>query len=968
MPFAERIRRPTVLLVVVAALWISGCSSRPPSSSDPIRYGSKAEWVHATIARLTLEEKIGQMIMSKAFGYYYSAGSDEYRRLEHLVKEHKFGGLIMMQGEVYEAAELLNRMQSLADVPLLVGSDLEWGAAMRIRRSTRFPEAMAVAATRDTGLAFRMGEALGREARAMGIRQVFAPVADVNINPANPVINTRSFGEDPQLVSEMAVAVAAGLRSAGVLATAKHFPGHGDTDIDSHLDLPRISASRERLDSVELRPFRALIGSGIASVMIAHLEVPAVDRSGLRPSTLSPAVVQGLLLDELGFRGLVITDAMDMGALVKTFGSDSAAVRAVEAGVDILLILPDEDGAVEALVRAVGSGRISAERIDRSVRKILEVKWDLGLVENRMAAIAEIPSVVGAREHLLLAKEIARRSVTVLRNDGVLPLERNGKKRILAVLTTDAENARTEIHRPSSPWPNEGSGDYFLSLFRRRYGPNVDVVRLDPSSNALDIDGARKKLRDADMILCPIFSKARSGSGSFGLPAAVAKFLDSLPMSGKPVAVVALGSPYAAAAVSGAQAAVCTYSDAEPSTEAVVELLFGEIPSRGRLPITIPGLYPYGTGLDLKQSLVRRDAPESAGFDADSLALLDSVVARAIRESAFPGAELLVARDGAVVYQKAFGRFTYDAASPPVTSATMYDIASLTKVVATTSVIMKLYDESRIKLDDPVVSYVPEFGNRGKEPITIRNLLLHNGGLPAFKRLYLTCRTPEEALDSVYQTELIYPIGDSTVYSDFDFIMLGKVAERITGVPLDWLADSLFFRPLGMTRTFFRPDSLLRQGIAPTEFDSVVRRGLVPGTVHDENAYILGGVSGHAGVFSTAQDLAVFMAMIMNGGSYGGKSYLSPETVQMFTTRSRAGSPRALGWDMKSISGYSSAGSLFAPSTFGHTGFTGTSIWADPERKIFVILLTNRVYPTRINTKISKVRPIVHDTVIRALR
>jgi CubicO group peptidase (beta-lactamase class C family) len=298
----------------------------------------------------------------------------------------------------------------------------------------------------------------------------------------------------------------------------------------------------------------------------------------------------------------------------------------------------------------------------------------------------------------------------------------------------------------------------------------------------------------------------------------------------------------------------------------------------------------------------------------------------------------------------------------------MYDLASVTKVVATTSVIMHLYDESRLKLDDRVAEYLPEFANHGKERITLRNLLVHNAGLPPFKRLYLTCRSAAQALDSVYQTEMIYPTGDSTVYSDFDFILLAKVAERITGVGLDVLADSLFFHPLGMSRTQFNPDSLLWSSIAPTEFDSVVRHALVQGTVHDENAYILGGVAGHAGLFSTASDLAIFMTMLTNGGNYGGHQYLSPETVTLFTTRQKSASSRALGWDTRSATGYSSAGALFGPKTFGHTGFTGTSIWADPERKIFVILLTNRVYPTRNNRKIGEIRPIVHDTVIRALR
>jgi CubicO group peptidase (beta-lactamase class C family) len=657
-----------------------------------------------------------------------------------------------------------------------------------------------------------------------------------------------------------------------------------------------------------------------------------------------------------------------MGGLVNGFGSDSSAVRAVEAGVDILLILPDEDGAVEAIMNAVRSGRIAEERINRSVRKILGYKWDLGLVQNRMVDMDKLPDKIGTKDHLLVAKQIARKAVTVLKNDNILPLERNGKKKILSIITSDLENYRTEIHRSGSPWPNEVVGDYFMTQVRRRYGSNIETARIDPSSTSVSLDSVRKKARNADIILCPVFSKARSASGKFGLPVSVVRFLDSLSGLGKPVIVLAMGSPYTIAAFPNAATYVCAYSDAEPVTEATVEVLFGEVPALGKLPVTIPGMFAYGEGIEIRQSLVRRDSPESVGLESDSLAQIDSVMTRAIRDKAFPGGQVLVAKDGAVVYSKSFGRLEYDSTSTRVNSNTLYDLASVTKVIATTSVIMKLYDEQKIQLDDSVAKYIPEFANNGKDGITIRNLLLHNGGLPPFKRLYLTVKSPQEALDSVYQTEMVYRTGDSTLYSDFDFILLAKIAERITGVSLDWLADSLFFKPLGMTRTMFQPDSVLWPNTAPTEFDSVVRKAIVRGTVHDENAYVLGGIAGHAGLFSTANDLSVFLQMILNGGSYGGKQFLRPETVNLFTTKQSATSSRALGWDTRTVNGYSSAGSLFSAKSFGHTGFTGTSVWVDPERKIFLILLANRVYPTRNNSKIGNIRPKIADIVIRALQ
>ena len=950
------------VLLVYSILWLAGCAGGPPGPDNRAR----TEWVEGTLKRLTLDQKVAQMVMSRSYGYYYSGGSDEYRRLERLVKARKVGGLIFFQGDVYETAALVNRLQKLADVPLLIASDFEWGSAMRIRRGTRFPEAMAIGATRDTSLARALGKAIGVEARSIGVRIDFAPVADVNVNPENPVINTRSFGEDPLLVGGMATAFSQGLQSTGVMATGKHFPGHGDTQVDSHLDLPLINVTRGRMDSVELSPFRQLIRGGISAIMIAHLEVPAVEQQHTLPATLSRSIVHGLLEGELQFNGLVVTDAMDMGALVHGFGADSSAVRAVEAGVDVILIPTDEDRAVEAVANAVRSGRIPEERINQSVRKLLGYKWSAGLADKRVVDLEKIPEAVGTPEHLLLAKQIARKSITVLKNDSVLPVARFGKKRILNITVSDAGQVRTEINRPGNQWPNEPVGDYFNAQLKKRYS-NLRTVLIDPSSNELDFDTVRIMANHADLVLCTVFSKARSGAGQFGLTPALTGCVQSVLALKKPSVVLAMGSPYILAAFPEASASICSYSDCEPSTEAIAEVLFGEIPSRGKLPVTIPGRYSYGSGIDLGMEVLRYDLPESAGFQRDSLSLLDTILTRAIADSAFPGGQLLVSRDGAVVYNKSFGSLEYGSASPPVNASTMYDLASMTKVVATTSALMRLYDEGRIGLDDSVVRYLPEFGNHGKESIRIRNLLVHNGGLPPFKRLFLTCSSAAQALDSVYQTDLIYPTGDSTVYSDFDFIVLGKVVERISGTTLDNYADSVFFAPLGMTRTMFRPDSSLRSNIAPTEFDALLRKQLVWGVVHDENAHILGGVSGHAGLFSTASDLAVLMQMLTNGGKYGGKRYLKPETIALFTAKQSEKSTRALGWDTKTVNGYSTAGTLFSEHSFGHTGFTGTSVWADPDRKVVTIFLTNRVYPTRANNKIAKVRPAVHDAIIRAM-
>ncbi len=925
-----------------------------------------SDWVNETLEGMTLEEKVGQMIFVRAFGYFQNDSTPRMRRLFDLVEKRKVGGICLFQGDIHTSALLVNRLQERAAVPLLVAADFEWGMAMRLRRSTRFPEAMALGASRDTTLAFEMGRVIGMEARSVGIRQVYAPVADVNNNPANPVINTRSFGENPGLVASMASAVSRGLQSAGVIATAKHFPGHGDTDVDSHLGLPFMRHSRGRMDSVELVPFRSLVRAGVGSVMVAHLEVPSLGgRTGV-PSTLSAETVDSLLVRSMGFTGLVVTDAMDMAGLTKNFGPDRAAVMAVEAGIDVILLPEDEDGAIEGILAAVRAGRISPERIDRSVRKILTMKEWTGLPDGGPIDLAVASSVVGGSGSRRLAKEIARASVTLLKNDGILPLG-TGKGRILHVVVTDAEDYRTEINRPDIAWPNERAGDYYAGLIRARWN-RTQTMRVDPSTTRAVLDSLTKLARDAGTVVVSVFSKARSANGSLGLPESLVVAINKMVASNPKSVIVSLGSPYVLAALPGAAAYVAAYSDAEASTEAVAELLFGETPARGRLPVTIPETFPYGSGIITNQLTLRHDSPSEAGIDPGALARVDSVLLAAIADSAFPAAQLVVVRENAVVLDKAYGRPTYDHEDPGVSTTNLFDIASMTKVVATTAAVMKLFDEGKLGLDDRAGRFIPRLATGAKATITIEQLLRHTAGLPPFRNYFLTCSTPEQALDSVFSTPLVAKPGDTTIYSDFGFIVLGKIVEAVSGARLDRYVDSVFYSPLGMTRTMFLPPAAMADSVMPTEYDSLYRHALVRGIVHDENAYALGGVSGHAGLFSTAEDLAVFMQMLMNGGTYGGVRYLRAQTVALFTARRDTSQERGLGWDFVSLSGYTSAGAFFGPLSYGHTGFTGTSIWADPGKKIFIILLTNRVYPTRNNQKIRSVRPAVHDAVQGALR
>lgn len=932
---------------------------------------TKTDWVEETLSRLTIEEKVGQMIMPRATGYFVNSQSDEYKKMLHLVTNRKVGGFCFFQGDVYATAVTINKLQEISDVPLLLSADFERGGPMRIRRMTSFPEAMAVGAARSPELAFQMGKIVATESRAIGVHINFAPVVDVNNNSLNPVINTRSYGESPQLVADIASAYAAGMQTNGLIATAKHFPGHGDTDVDSHYDLPVLNVSRARLDKIELPPFKQLIDKGVMGIMTAHLAVTAFDGKQRIPASLSKNITTNLLQNELGFKGLIITDALEMRGVTKIFGVADAAIRSVESGADILLLPPDEDAAINAILNAIKRGKISQARIDSSVRKILAVKQWLKLDENRLVDVNKISDVVSSPEHRQVAKEISQSSITVVKNERSIPI--NPRMNTLALIISDTDDYRSDINRAGNANPNERVGDYFLGELRARSN-KIKSVRLSPRSNQIDFDAAITQIRASDVVVCALFVKIRTRTNPYGLSRNLIDFINSIStLKGKTakIILVAFGNPYTVGVLKNSDAVVFAYSDTELSTEAVTEILFGEIKANGELPVTIPvatsgvTMYAFGSGLKISKTTLHEDKTTT---DLKKFKRVDRTIKSAIDDKAFPGAQVMVIKEGEVLHHQNYGRQDYSSDSPEITDSTLYDVASLTKIVGTTAAIMRLFDDGKINIDDKVIKYIPAFASNGKENITIQNLLLHNSGLPAWQKFYLTCKSADEVLDSVYNSKLIYKTGDSIVYSDFGFIVLGKIIEGVTGLGLDVYLKNEFFDPLGMENTLFNPPTKWLHKIAPTEIDTIWRKMLVHGTVHDETASLLGGISGHAGLFSTAPDLAKFAQMILNSGSYGGVQYIKSETIKLFTERTDLKTKRGLGWDFKTLNGYSSAGNLFGQKSFGHTGFTGTSLWIDPDRNLIVLFLTNRVHPTRANNKIIKIRSELHDAVIEAMR
>ncbi|MDX1674623.1 MAG: glycoside hydrolase family 3 N-terminal domain-containing protein [Longimicrobiales bacterium] len=981
-------------------------------------------WVDSVVASLDTRGLAAQLVFPWMWGRYVPADSDEARRLQAWVAAG-VGGIITSIGPPVALADKLNRLQRQADIPLLIAADLENGPGMRIRGGTLlpygldmgggtvFPPAMGIGATDDPSLAYEMGRITAREARAVGIHLVFAPVVDVNNNPANPIINTRSYGGDPAAVAAFATAQIAGLQEHGVLATAKHFPGHGDVEDDTHLVPLILRIDAERADSVELVPYRAAIRADVAGVMSAHIAFPALAGDSTVPATLSARMLDSLLVREMGFDGLVVTDALDMGAIVQRFGAGDAAVRALEAGADILLQPTDPFLMIEAVAAAVDSGRISRARLVRSARKILEAKARVGLHRQRTVDIGRVADVVGAPGHAEAATRAAERSVTLVRDrDGLVPLVPLRHRRVLVVSYTDVLD------------PFAGRG---LARALEAELPAVERAVLGPERPPASVlDSLVSRAESADLVIFAVDARARGRAGA--LDSATTAAIRAV-AAARPSILVSLGNPYLVSELPEIGTYLLGWSGADVSQAAVGRALVGRSPIVGSLPIAIPPDHGRGEGLGRPaipyppvavESRIPTGQPGSMRPEAlDSLA---AAVEAAIADGVTPGAAVVVGTSrGAWV--GGFGRTDHRPDAPPVTDSTLYDLASLTKVVATTGAVMRLVEQRRMTLDAPISRYLPDWPGGWWDRVTVQRLLIHRAGLPPFIRFWHPSegglRGDSAILGAIAALEPAYPPDTEYRYSDLGFILLGAAVEAVTGTSLAAYLDAELWTPLGMHDTGFNPtgptwvaphrgeqirdtvggldpavDSMpvrdpamaslpapdsaaLRfdlARIAPTEIDTILRGVHVHGQVHDENAWAMGGVAGHAGLFSCAADLARFAHTLLRAGRAGETRVLSPSVVARFTTR-HPGTGRALGWDAVDSIAPESADSgprrgidaPFSPSAFGHTGFTGTSLWVDPARDLYVILLTNRVNPTREQGGIGALRRAVHEWAVRAV-
>ena len=993
----RRILRPICVWLGAAVLAAAACAPRTPvSKPSPAAIDARA-WAGEVLAGLSLEQKIGQLIVPVLPGGFANIQDASLRHAQRLVREQHVGGFLVASGPPLETAAKLNALQQGASVPLLFGAPYpgDGGGLLRVEetadrgadaRGTRFPGNMGLAATGQPLHAELAGRVAGREARAVGIHWLLGPV--VATASADAALRyPGAFSDDPATVGRFAAALQRGAQSARVLMTLRPFPA--STPL-AEPPAPSVASSAslapERRD---LAALEALLSTGgVNAVMLGNVRAPALTGDSVTPVTLSAAVATDLLRRQLGFGGLIVTDRLDDPALreVPGYAPGEFAVRAVEAGADLLLAPMDIPLAHRSIVAAVRSGRLPYHRIDESVRRVLYAKAAVGLALERAASLDSVLAIVAAPEHRIVADEVAAQSLVLVRDSSLLlPLDPRHVRSIAAIAVTPAGDVN--------------AGAVLAEELRATYGSGVSFERIDERTAEAIIDAAVARAGLAEAVVLAVFEPVGSGPGRGGVARSGVRLAQRLAAVNRRVVVVAFGDPVAAATLPGTTYLLAWQPHGRAAQQAAVRAIAGLNRITGVLPMALPRA---GSALSrpARSGTLRAGRAAEVGMDSAALARIDGMLLAAIHNGASPGAAIAIGRRGRLVKLRGYGRIDYRQNYADVTDSTIYDLASLTKVIGTTTALAMLVERGLLALDAPVGRYVPEWNTTpAKREVTLRHLMLHNSGLAAYGPLYQELRGRAAYRQRIARMDLTYAPGTRTVYSDFGIILLGLIIEQVTGETLDVFLQRELFEPLGMRDTGFNPltwpyarldldlpgapaaadatpaptdagrastPPFVLNRIAPTEEDSLLPGGQVHGRVHDENAAAIGGVAGHAGLFSSARDLAVFAQLLLDHGFYGGRRLLDPRTIAQFTRRASPESSRAIGWDTPTDA--SSAGDYFSASSYGHTGFTGTSIWVDPERDLFVILLTNRVNPTRANQKHVPLRRAVADAVQLAVR
>ena len=941
------------------------------------------QWTDSVLNSLSNEEKIAQLMVVRA---HSNLGADHVAKVTNDIKQYNVGALCFFQGGPVRQANLTNLYQSIAKTPLMVTIDGEWGLGMRLDSVTKFPYQLTLGSVSDENLIYRMGLAVGDQCKRIGVHVNYAPVVDINNNPNNPVIGYRSFGEDKYKVSKYGVAYMKGMQDAGIMACAKHFPGHGDVDVDSHYDLPVINKTTKELDSMELVPFRAIFDAGVGSVMIAHLSIPSIDNTKNVATSISKNSVTDLLRNKMGYQGLTFTDALEMKGVAKYFPGGTIAVEALIAGNDMLCLPASVPETIEAVKKAIADKRLTWEDINAKVRKVLMSKYNLGLNQTQFVDTKNLLEDLNAKTDAI-RYEVAQGSLTLLtearftasRNDyAEIPLTAKQKKIAYVGIGT------TELNAFGKRMKDDLDANVFLLSYK------------DGKEKADEILKEVQKDGKYDAIIIGVHNYSLRPAENFGLSPVALNLYKELNFI--KTITLTFGNVLATKNFCDAWTLVACYQDDDITQQAAADLLEGRIKSVGKLPVSVCR-FKFGEGI-----VYGKPKPTKEEMKV-KMQVIDSIALDGIAKKAFPGCVILAVHKGDIVYHKAFGNYEYNTSSPAMSPESIFDLASVTKISATTVSVMKLYEEGRLKLDDKLKDYLSWVKGTNKEDLKIDDILLHQAGLIPFIAFYKETidagtGNPNPAIysskqqkgygvrvaENIYlrndwQDTMMYrilksPLGPKNkyVYSDNDFIFLGKIVEEITGMTLDQYAQKTFYDKIGMYSTGFKPRNRYQlECLVPTETEKHFRQQTTRGDVHDEGASMFGGVAGHAGLFSNAYDLSLLYQMLLNGGELNGVRYLKPETIKFFTAYHSKVSRRGFGFDKpekdNALRKDPYPSSLASAETFGHTGFTGTCVWVDPKADLVYIFLSNRVYPTRDNGKLSNmgIRGKIQDAIYRAI-
>jgi beta-N-acetylhexosaminidase len=936
-------------------------------------------WADSVFKTLSSEQKIAQLMIIRA---HSNLGEKHVQEVTSLISKYNVGGLCFFQGGPVRQARLTNTYQKLAKTPLMICIDGEWGLGMRLDSVINFPRQLMMGAVPDAKLIYDFGKAVGLQCKRIGIQVNYAPDIDINNNPDNPVINDRSFGEDKYKVALYGVQYMKGMQDVGVMACAKHFPGHGDVAVDSHFDLPIINKTRAQLDSLELYPFRELIKAGVGSMMIAHLYIPAIDTTANQATSLSKKNVTGLLRNELGYNGLTFTDALEMQGVTKFYPSGEASVQSLIAGNDMLCLPGDVPSTIQKIAEALKAGRLNQAEVDEKVMKVLLSKYHLGLNKVEEIKIENITEDINAATNAI-RRRLSKEALTLLRleNPDLLPLQSKKKVAFVGIGINQMNAFAAEVKET-----------YNAKIFLMDYKDSGKVKSL--------IKQLKRKYKK---IIVSVSNYSRRPANNFGLSKDAVALLQNLQQK-KNAIIFAFGNPYAIKNFCNAKNLVAAYEDDNLTQLAASELLQGKITAKGKLPVTVCDDLKFGAGNTVNAYMPYTE-PEKVGLNSEKLSAIDTIAQNAIAQKAMPSCVVLVAKDGKIAYHKAFGHNNFDSLEA-INKDMVYDLASVTKISATTVSVMKLYEEGKLDLDKTLGDYLPWTKGTDKDTLKLRNILLHQAGLNPFIPFYkevidtatgepnwnIFSKTEDgnhqfRAAESIYvrndwQDTLYKRILTSKlsapnkyVYSDNDFIFLGKIVEAISGKTLNEYARETFYLPLQMMSTTFKPrEHYVLNDIVPTELEKHFRQQLIRGDVHDEGSAMFGGVAGHAGLFSNAYDLAQLYQMLLNGGTMNGTEFLKKSTIDTFTAYNSEISRRGLGFDKPEKDNATRKepypSKSVSPETYGHTGFTGICVWVDPKENLIYIFMSNRVTPTRNNNKLGQlsVRPNIQEAIYNAIQ